>query len=81
MSTEAKSPATRITLYPIEATPGNFKEYGQIIEPSPDDAKFGPNDAQLDLSQGIPRFDLHPSNASILKFNSFRFRNQLVYEP
>ncbi|XP_050208942.1 uncharacterized protein LOC126659666 [Mercurialis annua] len=40
----------------IEATPESFKEYGQVIEASSDGGKFGPQDAQLDLGQGIPRF-------------------------
>lgn len=39
----------------IEATPESFKEYGQVIEASPDGEEFGPKDAQLNLSQGIPR--------------------------
>ncbi|PNX58399.1 putative ureidoglycolate hydrolase [Trifolium pratense] len=43
-----------VTLKPIEATPSSFKDYGQVIEPSPDDQRFGPHDAQLDLTQGIP---------------------------
>lgn len=46
-------------LKPIEATQESFKEYGQVIEASPDGDEFGPKDAQLDLSKGIPRFNLH----------------------
>ncbi|EEF38465.1 hypothetical protein RCOM_1067960 [Ricinus communis] len=46
---------TVVNLKPIEATPESFKEYGQVIEPSPDGDEFGPQDAQLDLTQGIPR--------------------------
>ncbi|WJX20421.1 hypothetical protein P8452_09980 [Trifolium repens] len=45
-----------VTVKPIEATPSTFKDYGQVIEPSPDHQGFGPHDAQLDLTQGIPRF-------------------------
>ncbi|KAL1360095.1 uncharacterized protein [Arachis hypogaea] len=45
-----------VTLKPIEATPSTFKDYGQVIEASPDDDEFSPHDAQLDLSKGIPRF-------------------------
>lgn len=44
-----------IKLKPIEATPETFKEFGQVIEASNDGEEFGPNDAQLDLSHGIPR--------------------------
>jgi hypothetical protein len=45
-----------VELKPIEATPASFEEYGQVIEASPDGAEFGPQDAQLDLSRGIPRY-------------------------
>jgi hypothetical protein len=49
-----------VTVKPIEATPSTFKDYGQVIEPSPDHQGFGPHDAQLDLTQGIPRFSFKP---------------------
>lgn len=39
----------------VEATPDSFKEFGQVIESSPDGEDFGPRDAQLDLSRGTPR--------------------------
>ncbi|CAA7020324.1 unnamed protein product [Microthlaspi erraticum] len=45
-----------VNLIPIEATPESFRDYGQIIEASRDGHHFGPSDAQLDLSGGIPRF-------------------------
>uniref|UniRef100_A0A1J3CIJ4 Ureidoglycolate hydrolase n=1 Tax=Noccaea caerulescens TaxID=107243 RepID=A0A1J3CIJ4_NOCCA len=51
----AESPV-EVNLIPVEATSENFREYGQIIEASRDGDHFGPNDAQLDLSRGIPRF-------------------------
>jgi ureidoglycolate hydrolase len=38
------------------ATPASFARYGQVIMPMDDGLPFGPNDAQLDLSQGTPRF-------------------------
>ncbi len=34
----------------------NFRSYGQLIIPSEDGKLFDSSDAQLDLSQGIPRF-------------------------
>ena len=40
----------------IEATEDSFREYGQVIGPSPDGEEFGPQDAQLDLSRGTPRW-------------------------
>lgn len=52
--TVSSSPAV-IRLNPIEATPESFREFGQVIEASPDGDEFGPRDAQLDLSRGIPR--------------------------
>jgi len=54
----------------IEATPASFKEYGQVIEASSDGEGFGPNDAQLDLSQGIPRFSFNLQFSSTLKENT-----------
>jgi hypothetical protein len=53
-----------VTVKSIEATPSTFKEYGQVIEASPDGEEFGPNDAQLDLTQGIPRFSIFFTNLS-----------------
>ena len=49
------TPPSKLKLTPIEATPETFKEFGQVIGVSPDGEKFGPQDAQLDLSRGIPR--------------------------
>lgn len=46
-------------LLPIKAQPITaeaFAPFGQVIWPRSDDAPFGPQDAQLDLSQGTPRF-------------------------
>lgn len=40
----------------IEGTEESFKEYGQVIGPSPDGEEFGLHDAQLDLSRGTPRY-------------------------
>ncbi|KAL8136455.1 hypothetical protein V2J09_002456 [Rumex salicifolius] len=53
----------------IDATPESFAEFGQVIEASPDDQKFGPHDAQLDLSQGIPRFYIMRLKRNSLKFS------------
>ncbi|XP_061374682.1 uncharacterized protein LOC133316870 [Gastrolobium bilobum] len=59
-----------VTLKPIEATPSTFKEYGQVIEASPDGDEFGPHDAQLDLSHGIPRFYIMHLENRPLKFSN-----------
>lgn len=45
-----------VKLRAVEATPESFASFGQVIGASPDGDEFGPHDAQLDLSQGIPRF-------------------------
>ncbi|CAJ2629639.1 uncharacterized protein LOC123919230 [Trifolium pratense] len=59
-----------VTVKPIEATPSTFKDYGQVIEPSPDDQRFGPHDDQLDLTQGIPRFYIMHLENRPLKFSN-----------
>jgi len=40
----------------IDATPQTFSRYGQVIMPMEDGVRFGPDDAQLDLTKGTPRF-------------------------
>ncbi|CAD6236079.1 unnamed protein product [Miscanthus lutarioriparius] len=45
-----------VKLRAVEATPESFASFGQVITASPDGDEFGPHDAQLDLSRGIPRF-------------------------
>lgn len=44
------------SLTPQPITPAAFAPFGQVIFASPDGAVFGPDDAQLYLSEGIPRF-------------------------
>jgi ureidoglycolate hydrolase len=39
-------------------TPEAFAPFGQVICPTPDGQPFGPEDAQLRLDKGIPRFYL-----------------------
>uniref|UniRef100_A0A6N2M339 Ureidoglycolate hydrolase n=1 Tax=Salix viminalis TaxID=40686 RepID=A0A6N2M339_SALVM len=55
---------------PTEATPESFKEYGQVIEASPDGEEFGPKDAQLNLTLGIPRFYIMKLEKRSLKFTA-----------
>ncbi|PON64342.1 Ureidoglycolate lyase domain containing protein [Trema orientale] len=57
-----------IKLKPIEATPATFEEFGQVVEASPDGDVFGPEDAQLDLSRGIPRLYIMKIEKRPLKF-------------
>jgi ureidoglycolate hydrolase len=48
-------PVERRRLELTVATPEAFAPFGQVIMPMEDGLSFGPNDAQLDLSQGTPR--------------------------
>ncbi|CAH1438489.1 unnamed protein product [Lactuca virosa] len=59
-----------VKLKAIEATPETFKDFGQVIQASPDGDEFGPHDAQLDLSQGTPRFYIMNLEARPLKFST-----------
>lgn len=58
---ESTPPPAVLRLKPIEATAETFGEFGQVIEASPDGEEFGPQDAQLDLSRGIPRSSFYAS--------------------
>ncbi|CAO2197059.1 unnamed protein product [Urochloa humidicola] len=58
-----------VTLRAVEATPESFAPFGQVVAGS-DGAKYGPDDAQLDLSRGIPRFYLMRLENQPLKFSS-----------
>jgi len=51
----ASSPALKF-LRAESITPENFAPFGQVIFPSEDGTPFGPQDAQLQLDAGIPRF-------------------------
>ena len=53
---DSKVKAEVVEVKAMEATAERFEEYGQVIEASPDGDEFGPQDAQLDLSRGIPRY-------------------------
>ncbi|KAK1284149.1 hypothetical protein QJS10_CPB21g01159 [Acorus calamus] len=68
-SHEAKIPRT-VMLKAIDATPDSFKEFGQVIGVYPDGEEFGPHDAQLDLTRGIPRFYIMHLEDRKLKFRT-----------
>ncbi|KAJ1286081.1 hypothetical protein BS78_03G326300 [Paspalum vaginatum] len=59
-----------VKLRAVEATPESFASFGQVIAASPDGDEFGPHDAQLDLSRGIPRFYIMRLENRPLKFSS-----------
>ncbi|KAK9049052.1 hypothetical protein SSX86_030808 [Deinandra increscens subsp. villosa] len=61
--------AVEVKLKPIEATPETFKGFGQVCQASADGEEFGPHDAQLDLSQGTPRFYIMHLQDRALKFS------------
>ncbi len=49
-------PVTRQSISAIPITAETFAPFGQLILPQSDDVPFGSQDAQLQLSAGIPRF-------------------------
>lgn len=64
-----------VTLPVTELTPESFALYGQVIDTQADGVRFGPHDAQLDLSHGIPRYVPFLSRLEsfiLLLCNSFR---------
>lgn len=69
-SREKQSAPAPVNLKPVEATPENFAEFGQVVEASPDGDEFGPQDAQLDLSRGIPRLYIMHIEKRPLKFKT-----------
>jgi len=50
------TPVTLKSLTATPITPAAFALFGQVIVPSADGAPYGPEDAQLKLDEGIPRF-------------------------
>nr|POE89041.1 hypothetical protein CFP56_60435 [Quercus suber] len=67
---KAKAEVEVVEVKAMEATAERFEEYGQVIEASPDGDEFGPQDAQLDLSHGIPRFYIMHIENRPLKFST-----------
>ncbi|KAL6616328.1 hypothetical protein ACP70R_038598 [Stipagrostis hirtigluma subsp. patula] len=59
-----------VRLRAVEATPESFAPFGQVVAASPDGDQFGPHDAQLDLSRGIPRFYIMRLENRPLKFSA-----------
>ncbi|KAM4072549.1 hypothetical protein ACJW30_11G141300 [Castanea mollissima] len=69
-SKAAKPEVEVVEVKAMEATAESFEEYGQVIEASPDGDEFGPQDAQLDLTRGIPRFYIMHIINRPLKFST-----------
>jgi len=62
-----------LTLHQLSAQPvtaENFAPFGQVIFPSADGTPFGPQDAQLNLDAGIPRFYLMELARKGLRFRT-----------
>jgi ureidoglycolate lyase len=56
-----------LPLQPLDAAA--FAPFGQVIAPTPDGRPFGPDDAQLELNRGIPRFYMMTLKRRELVFN------------
>ncbi|NET30823.1 MAG: Ureidoglycolate hydrolase [Cyanothece sp. SIO1E1] len=57
-------------------TSENFQPFGQVIFASEDGAPYGPNDAQLQLQNGIPRFYIMRLQARGRKFDNITRHRQ-----
>ncbi|KAF0887496.1 hypothetical protein E2562_002227 [Oryza meyeriana var. granulata] len=65
-----KEEARAVALRAVEATPESFAPFGQVVAATPDGDEFGPHDAQLDLTRGIPRFYIMRLEKRSLKFRT-----------
>lgn len=54
----------------------NFRPFGQVIFPSPDGTPYSPEDAQLQLSQGTPRFYIMHLDAKGRQFHTITRHQQ-----
>ncbi|HTY68114.1 MAG TPA: ureidoglycolate lyase [Alphaproteobacteria bacterium] len=54
--TASNVPRKTVDLTVQALTPEAFSPFGQVLGPTPDGKLYGPDDAQLDLGRGIPRF-------------------------
>ncbi|KAG0577940.1 hypothetical protein KC19_5G193100 [Ceratodon purpureus] len=67
---EAPSPPLRTVMLPVtDLTPDSFAPFGQVVDPQLDGGRFGPHDAQLDLTRGTPRFYLMRLQNRTLQFD------------
>ena len=53
-----------------------FAPFGQVAFPEEDGAAFGPEDAQLDLSRGTPRFYLMRLRDKHMEFDTITYHEQ-----
>ena len=72
---------TDVTVRPIKVnplTPLSFAPFGQVIAPTEDGVVFGPNDAQLELSRGTPRFYIMRLPRKGLRFRQITRHRQVT---
>ena len=72
---------TDVTVRPIKVnllTPESFAPFGQVIAPMEDGVLFGPNDAQLELSRGTPRFYIMRLPRKGLRFRQITRHRQVT---
>lgn len=68
-ATLTKTPGTSVDLPVSELTEEAFAPYGQVLKPEEDGLPYGPQDAELDLSAGTPRFYLMQLHGKPLVFD------------
>ena len=77
-SSTADAPPRRVvSLAAEELTPESFAPFGQIVKAEEDGAVFGPDDAQLDLSRGTPRFYIMRLRDKDLRFDRITFHGKV----
>lgn len=67
-----------LKLYPQPLTAEAFQPFGQVIVASEDGELYGPQDAQLRLQQGIPRFYIMRLSYRGLKFERITRHHQVT---
>ncbi|MBD0335391.1 MAG: ureidoglycolate lyase [Cyanobacteria bacterium Co-bin13] len=71
------SESATVQVLPVQRlTPEQFAPFGQVIYPSPDGLPFGPDDAQLQLQNGIPRFYIMQLEHQGLRFHKITRHQQ-----
>lgn len=68
----------RVTLTAEVITPEAFAPFGQVISAEEDGVEFGPDDAQLDLSQGTPRFYVMRLRDKAMQFDRITYHAKVT---
>ena len=77
-SSSAESLIRRVTLTAEVVTPEAFAPFGQVISAEEDGVEFGPEDAQLDLSQGTPRFYVMRLRDKAMQFDRITYHAKVT---